>query len=100
MNEEEIIKIVAYVGISKVRSNILKFIGEDLKYPSQISKELDIRIQHVSTALKELKEKELVECIKEDVKVGRLYITTPKGKQVINLINWIYQANILFYHYQ
>lgn len=79
-------KAVAYVGISKVRSNVLKFLGEDLRYPSQIAKELDIRIQHVSTALKELKEKELVECINEDVKVGRLYRTTNKGKQVINLI--------------
>ncbi|MDR0912676.1 MAG: transcriptional regulator [Methanobrevibacter sp.] len=86
MSEDEIIKIVAYVGISKVRSNILKFIGEDLRYPSQIAKELDIRIQHVSTALKELKGKELVECINEDVKVGRLYRTTNKGKQVIKLI--------------
>jgi len=86
MCEDEIIKEVAYVGISKVRSNVLKFLGEDLRYPSQIAKELDIRIQHVSTALKELKEKELVECINEDVKVGRLYRTTNKGKQVINLI--------------
>lgn len=86
MNEDEIIKIVAYVGISKVRSSILKFVGDDLRYPSQIAKELNIRIQHVSTALKELKEKELVECINEDVKVGRLYRTTPKGKQVIDLM--------------
>ncbi|GLI11552.1 hypothetical protein MARBORIA2_06420 [Methanobrevibacter arboriphilus] len=86
MNEDEIIKIVAYIGISKIRSNILKFIGDDLRYPSQIAKELDIRIQHVSTALKELKEKGLVECINEDVKVGRLYRTTPKGKKVIELI--------------
>ena len=86
MSKDEVIKIVAYVGISKIRSNVIKFIGEDLRYPSQIAKELDIRIQHVSTALKELKEKELVECINEDVKVGRLYRTTSKGKQVIDMM--------------
>jgi len=86
MSKDEVIKIVAYVGISKIRSNVIKFIGEELRYPSQIAKELDIRIQHVSTALKELKEKELVECINEDVKVGRLYRTTSKGKQVIDMI--------------
>ena len=79
-------KAVAYVGISKVRPNVLNYIGEDLKYPSKIAKELDIRIQHVSTVLRELKEKELVECINEDMKVGRLYRTTSKGKQVISLI--------------
>lgn len=86
MTEDEIIKLVAYVGISKIRTNILKFIGDDLKYPSQIAKELNIRIQHVSTALKELKENGLVECINEEVKVGRLYRTTPKGKEVIKLL--------------
>jgi len=86
MHDDDIIKLVAYVGISKVRSNVLNFIGDDLRYPSQIAKELNIRIQHVSTALKELKEKELVECINEDVKVGRLYRTTNNGKQVITLM--------------
>jgi len=86
MNKEENMKAVAYVGISKIRSNILNSLENDLKYPSQISRELNIRIQHVSTALKELKEKELVECINEDVKVGRLYRTTSKGKQVIELM--------------
>jgi len=86
MNDEENMKAVAYVGISKIRSNILNSIGNDLKYPSQISRELNIRIQHVSTALKELKEKKLVECINEDVKVGRLYRTTQKGKQVIEIM--------------
>ena len=86
MKEEEILKLVAYIGISKTRKNVLKSIGNELKYPSQISKEVGIRIQHVSTSLKQLKEKQLVKCINEDVKVGRLYKTTNTGKKVIEYL--------------
>lgn len=83
MNDNEIITLVAYVGISKIRKQILIYIGNDLKYPSQISKDLGFRIQHVSSALKQLKERNLVECVNEDVKVGRLYRSTENGKKVI-----------------
>ena len=69
MSEDEIIKIVAYVGISKVRSNVLRFVGDDLRYPSQIAKNLNIRIQHVSTALKELKEKNFLNVLMRMLKL-------------------------------
>lgn len=57
-----------------------------MQFPSQIAKKVDLRINQVSTLLKGLKEKELVECINEEEKMGRFYKLTEKGKAVLKYI--------------
>ncbi|WP_245634958.1 winged helix-turn-helix domain-containing protein [Methanobrevibacter cuticularis] len=73
--------------VSKYRTNVLLSIDKELKMPSEIAKETNIRINHVSKALKELKKEELVECMNEETKKGRLYKTTEKGKEIIKVIS-------------
>ena len=55
MNETEFFKIIGYVMASEYRQNIIKCIGTTIKTPSNIAKEIDLRTNHVSNVLKDLK---------------------------------------------
>ena len=57
-----------------------------MKTPSEISKESGIRLNHVSLYLSELKKSELVECLNENAKKGRLYHLTNLGENVFETI--------------
>ena len=50
---------------------------------SEIVKATDIRVIHISKSLKHLKEMELVECLNEQDKIGRVYKLTEKGKIIV-----------------
>jgi len=54
---------------------------------SKIAKNSDIRVNHISKVLAELKAHELIECINPEVRKGRLYRLTNKGEEVTKNIN-------------
>ena len=54
-NEERILELVGFVKISDYRTKVLKLIDNDMKMPSEIGKELNIRTNHISTVLTDLK---------------------------------------------
>ena len=56
------------------------------KSPSQIAKELNISLPHVSRALKELEKEGLVECLTPNEKVGRIYKRTLIGDEIAYFI--------------
>ena len=60
----------------------MKSLDGDVKIPSQIAKDSDIRVNHISKVLSELKAHELIECINPEVRKGRLYRQTDKGEIV------------------
>ena len=62
----------------------MRAIGDSIKMPSEIATITNIRLNHVSMFLKNLKENNLVECLNEDSKKGRLYQLTRLGKDVIS----------------
>jgi len=82
MNKEHI-KLLSYIKRSDYRANILKTMEKEMQFPSQIAKKVNLRINQTSTLLKGLKEKELVECINEEEKMGRFYKLTKKGKEIV-----------------
>ncbi|MCC7553271.1 MAG: transcriptional regulator [Methanobacteriaceae archaeon] len=86
MREENLLSLVAYVRISKYRLKVLKSIGNDIKMPRDIAKESNLRPNHVSSTLRDLKNKKLIECINEDVRKGRIYRATELGKEVYDII--------------
>ena len=45
-----------------------------------------IRINHISNVLRQLKNKNIVECMNEDAHKGRLYRLTPTGKEILKSI--------------
>ena len=76
MDNTQIYELLGFVKVSAYRTATLKSINNDLKMPSQIAKEINVNTSQVSSALSDLKKKNLVICVNEDVRKGRLYKCT------------------------
>ena len=86
-SDYENIKTASYIDRSKQRKEIVRILSNDsFKKPSDLAKELNIRTNHVSRVLKDLKEENIVICVNEEEKRGRLYKLTDKGKDAYNFI--------------
>ena len=73
---------LGYVISSTYRTKTLKTLMEENKTPTKIAQDTDIKVNHISKVLKELKEKNLVICINEEKRKNRIYKLTPQGKQI------------------
>jgi len=83
MNEKELYSILGFVKVSKYRTYTLKTIGHTYKMPTEIARETEFKTSQVSTALIDLKKKNLVICLNEDAKKGRLYRCTELGHEIL-----------------
>ena len=73
---------ISYVISSRYRVVALTRLAEGPATPSQIATDADVGIAHVSRALQELQERDLVELlVSEDRKKGRVYGLTAAGQQ-------------------
>lgn len=88
MNKETI-KVLSYVRRSKHREKILLTLDNHILMPSDMSKKTNMRPTHVSRALKDLKEHNIVECLNEEETRGRLFKITDKGEEVLEEIKKI-----------
>ncbi|MGL6297823.1 MAG: MarR family transcriptional regulator [Methanobacteriaceae archaeon] len=89
MNEElekELIDGISIVEMSSYREKVLVDLKEKIKTPSRIAKSTKIGTSHVSTALKELKEHNLVVCLNPEKNQGRIYKITKLGEEVLKYI--------------
>lgn len=82
MEEKELYQKLGYVKISPYRTNTLKSIGLNIKMPSEIAKDIGLKTSQVSASLSDLKKEELVICVNEEVRKGRLYKCTEKGLEL------------------
>ena len=80
---DEMLKEMSYVKISQYRMKVMKSLDGDVKIPTVIAKDSEIRPNHISKVLAELKSHELVECINPEVRKGRLYRLTDKGDEIV-----------------
>jgi len=80
---DEMLAEISYVKISSYRLRVMKSLEEDVKMPSEIARDAEIRQNHISKVLSELKARDLVECINPEVRKGRLYRHTDKGVDVV-----------------
>lgn len=87
MDEYKLYEILGYVKISSYRTKTLKSIGTGLKMPSEIAKDIDIRTSQVSSALSDLKKQNLVICVNEEVRKGRLYKCSELGLEIIKFLD-------------
>ena len=81
--DEDVIK---YVNRSKYRSRTLKAIGEGIKMPKEIANDSGILQNHISNVLRQLKDKNLVECLNPNVRKGRLYRLSDEGLDILDKI--------------
>lgn len=65
----------------------MKSLDGEVKIPSEIANDTEIFQNHISNTLRQLKEHKLIECINPEVRKGRLYRLTEKGKTVSKNIN-------------
>jgi len=83
---DEMLIEMSYVQISKYRTKVVKALDGETKIPTQIAKDSEIRPNHISKVLSELKAHELVECINPEARKGRLYRLTDKGNELVKNI--------------
>lgn len=72
---------LSFVKRSKYRKKVLQALSEP-SMPSELADELDLHQSHVSRALIELKDKDLVEVLNPEDKQGRLYSKTEEGEEI------------------
>ena len=84
---DEMLAEMSYVKISTYRTRVMMSLDDEIKIPSKIANDADIRQNHISKVLAELKAHNLVECINPEVRKGRLYRLTDKGDEIVKNIN-------------
>ncbi|WP_303739228.1 transcriptional regulator [Methanobrevibacter thaueri] len=77
---------IKYVNRSKYRVRTLKAIGDGVKMPKEIAEDSGILQNHISNVLRELKDKDLVECLNPNARKGRLYRLSDDGKDMLDKI--------------
>lgn len=76
-----------YVQRSKYRQNVLKALENDVLMPKEIAERSNIKTNHVSKVLSELKSMELIEIINPEARKGRLYRIQPNGKEILKYMD-------------
>ena len=86
---------------STYRVKAVSALDNEIKIPTQIARDTGIRTNHISKVLSELKNEELVECINEDAKKGRLYRLTSTGQEIADEMKYalIIEYTTLFIEY-
>lgn len=86
MEESKLFEILGYVKVSSNRTKTLKSLDKDIKMPSEIARDINIKTSQVSAALSDLKGQGLVVCLNEEVRKGRLYKSTELGLKIIEFL--------------
>ncbi|WP_296878306.1 ArsR family transcriptional regulator [uncultured Methanobrevibacter sp.] len=75
---------VKYVNRSSYRVKVIRSLEKDVMMPTEIAEDSGILPNHISNVLRQLKEKELVECINPEVRKGRLYRLSDEGLDILD----------------
>ena len=73
-----------YVKRSSYRCMVVKALGTSVKLPKEIANDSGILLNHISTVLRELREKDVVECLSPNLRKGRLYRLSDTGLEVLD----------------
>ena len=82
--DKQMIKGISLLKNSDYRRKILESLSNaNYLTPSELAEKTKIRLNHISNFLKDLKENNLVICLNDEEKRGRLYKITELGKRVV-----------------
>ena len=91
---DELYALCAYVNASKYRKEVIgQLYNRRPITPTVLAQLCDIRTNHISNTLHELKDKELIVCLNEEMRKGRLYRLTEKGEDVFNILHDLSDIN-------
>ena len=77
---------IGYIMASKYRTLIIEKLSNKNYMPSMLAKETNIQLSHICRALKQLTEKNLIICLNEKSKKGKIYSLTEFGKKISHII--------------
>jgi DNA-binding MarR family transcriptional regulator len=79
---------LSLVKSSRKRAAVLTTLARnEYLTPAEISETTSIIINHVSNILKELRDNQLITCVNDDTKKGRLYQITNEGRKIYEFIS-------------
>lgn len=84
--DSNLIEFISLLKASKNKKKMLTTLNDKILTPNEIAEKINMRINHVSYYLNELKIKNLVMCINEEKRKGKLYRLTELGLRVLNEI--------------
>jgi predicted transcriptional regulator len=89
---ENLLILASYVKISGYRFKVVECLSKNggVMIPTDIANVCGIRTNHISKVLGELKGKEIIECINEDARKGRLYRLTGLGCDVCDVLRDVF----------
>ena len=84
--DEKFLEQVAYVMASEHRKNIVLFMDNELYSPKQIGEAINVRTNHISNLLSQLRKYDIVYNTTPRIRKGRLYSLTDNGRKVLEYI--------------
>lgn len=75
--------IVGFVKASQIRIDVLRKLDEKPMSPKDLKHELSIHFPQVSLTLKQMCEKNLVECLTSSCSKGKIYAITEAGREIL-----------------
>ena len=79
-------EIIGFIKASTLRIKILDSLNHKEHTPKELQDTLKIHFSQISLILKELIDKDLIQCLNEDSRKGKIYSITEKGKESIAYI--------------
>jgi len=81
--KKEVIDGFSQIKVSNSRKKVLVALDGNVLLPSEIAKITSISPSHTSKALREMEDDNLITCLNPEKKVGKLFVLTELGKEVL-----------------
>jgi len=75
-----------HVMASEYRKKVVLSLNEKPKTPKEMAEETNYYLSHISNTLKNLSEKDIVNCLTKQRDKGRIYALTDLGKEIAEQI--------------
>lgn len=79
-------ELIGKIKSSDWRFKVLRILRENMKMPSEVSREANISSSHISEVIGELEKMNLIECKNPSLRKGRIYAITKLGKDILDMI--------------
>ena len=79
--------LISFITSSKIRFKLLTLLNKQKYTPTSLSKKVDVHVSAISRTLKELSEKELINCLTEKRTKFKYYEISDKGKVLLTKIH-------------
>lgn len=84
--DDELLDEAAYVIGSQYRTSVLETLADQPSTPTQIAEQHDVAVSHVSRALSELSDRDIVQSHSSGSRT-KLFSLTSHGEEVASLVN-------------